>query len=328
MDLRAALRPLPLVMVFLFAAVAVVDIVHTIRTTPEPPPSLLGDGAIKIVELEPVFDLRLTQTHSAGNSDSAVTLVGEQWSEPEKRGVWMMGDGATLDLSVSDGRHRVLIVDCASVREKGRVTTLGLEINGIDGGTLEIEEGWRRYRLPLPEGAMEPGVNRIVFRLPEHAVAAMDRKRLLLRRFGLFLDPEIGTEAIERRPAVSVDPVAETVFFRAAGSVEVPFILDDRVDALHFRYFFSSENDRAEIVVVRPQGVGAGHDAEIRRLLSAAARSKGRVRIPLHGRRGEFVLRITAVLEHRPARLNITALRLIKEGDPTRRPRAGRRHPR
>ncbi len=127
---------------------------------------------------------------------------------------------------------------------------------------------------------------------------------------------------------MSVDPVKETVYFRATGSLEIPFTLDDRVDALQFRYLFSSENDRADIVVARPQGVGAGHDAEIRRLLSAAARTKGRVRIPLHGRRGEFVLRISAILEHRPARLNITALRLIKEGDPTRRPRADNRRPR
>ena len=106
MDLRAALRPLPLVLVFLFAAVAVVDIVQTIRTTPEPPPSLLGDGAIKIVELEPVFDLRPPQPQFADKLVAAVTMVGEQWSTPEKRGVWMMGDVATLDIAVTDGGHR------------------------------------------------------------------------------------------------------------------------------------------------------------------------------------------------------------------------------
>ncbi len=189
MDLRFALRPLPLVLIFLFVAVAVVDIVDTIRTIPEPPPSLLGDGAIRIA------------------------------------------------------------------------------------------------------------------------------------------DGEVGTEAIERHSAVSVDTEAETVFFRATGSLEIPFTLDDRVDALQFRYHFSSESDSAEIVVARPQGIGAGHDAEIRRMLPAAVRNRGRVRIPLHGRRGEFVLRISAVLEHRPARLNITALRLIKEGDPTRRPRGDHRRP-
>jgi len=323
MDLRAVLRPLPLVLIFLFVAVAVVDIVHTIRTTPEPPPSLLGDGAIKIVELEPIVDLRPAQTHSVAD----VTLVGEDWSEPEKRGVWMMGDGATLDIAVADGGHRAMILDCTSARGRWRETTLGLEINGADCGTVDLEAGWRRYRLPLPEGAIRPGINRIVFRLPERAVAAKRRQSLLLRRFGLFLDPEVGTEAIERRPAVSVDPVKEAVYFRATGSLEIPFTLDDRVDALQFRYLFSSENDRADIFVARPQGVGAGHDAEIRRTVSAAARAKGRVRIPLHGRRGEFVLRISAVLEHRPARLNITALRLIKEGDPTRRPRANNRRP-
>jgi hypothetical protein len=257
-----------------------------------------------------------------------VTMVGEQWSTPEKRGVWMMGDVATLDIAVTDGGHRILILDCNSPRGRRRVTTLGLEINGMDSGTLDLEEGWRRYRHALPEEAIRPGMNRIIFRLPEHEAAAPARQNLLLRRFGLFLDGEIGTEAIERGPAVTVDPVAETVYFRATGSLEVPFTLDDRVDALQFRYFFSSGNNRADLVVARPQGVGAGHDAEIRRVLSAAARAKGRVRIPLHGRRGEFVLRISAVLENQPARLNITALRLIKEGDPTPRSRAENRRPR
>ena len=324
MDLRAALRPLPLVLIILFVAVAVVDIVQTIRTTPEPPPSLLGDGAIKIVELEPVVDLRSAQSRSV----TAVTLVGERWSEPEKRGVWMMGDGATLDVAVTDGGHRAMILDCTTTRGRSRATILGLEINGTDCGTLDLEEGWRRRRLLLPVEAIRPGTNRIVFRFPDRAAAATDRRSLLLRRFGLFLDPEVGNEAIERRPVVLVDPVAETVYFRATGSLEVPFTLDDRVDALQFRYFFSSENDRADIVVARPQGVGAGRDAEIRRVLSAAARAKGRVRIPLHGRRGDFILRISAALENQPARLNITALRLIKEGDPTPRARAENRRPR
>jgi hypothetical protein len=147
--------------------------------------------------------------------------------------------------------------------------------------------------------------------------------------FGGFLDQETGSQAIVTQAGVSVDPVAETVVFRATGSLEIPFTVDDRVDALHLRYRFNSKKGRAEIVISRPDGSGAGHDAEIRRQLSAAARTRGRVRIPLHGRRGEFVLRISAFLEARPARLNITTLRLIEEGDPTRRPRAeNRRQPR
>ncbi len=324
---RAALRPLPLVLIFLFAAVAVVDIVQTLRTRPEPPPRLLGDRAIKIVELEPVVDLRPARERSSDIVVAAATLVGEQWSKPEKRGVWMIDDGATLDIAVTDGGHRLLILDCMSVVGRWRVTTVGVEINGRSFGTLVIEEGWRRYRFPIPEDAVRPGENRIVFRLPERT-AATGRRSILLRRVGLFLDQEVGSQAIERRPVVVVDSAAETVFFRAAGSLEIPFTLDDRVDALQFRYLFSSVNDRADIVVARPQGHGAGHDSEIHRQLSAAARTKGRVRIPLHGRRGEFLLRISALLEDRSQRLNITALRLIEEGDPTRRPRRAPRRPR
>jgi len=309
MDLRAALRPLPLVLILLFVAVAVVDIVQTIRSTPEPPPSLLGHGTIKILELEPVVDLRPGRTNSASGYVAAVSLVGEQWSEPETRGVWMTGDGATLDLAVADGGQRVMILDCTTARGRRRVATVGLEINAMDCGTVELEEGWRRY-------------------LSGRTATETDRQRLLLRRVGLFFDADVDARAIERRPAVVVDPVAETVVFRASGSLEVPFTLDDLVDALQFRYRFTSENDHADIVVARPQGAGAGRDAEFRRSLSAQTRKSGRVRIPLHGRRGAFVFRISADLDHRPARLDITALRLIKEGDPTRRPRGDDRRPR
>lgn len=322
MDLRAAFRPLPLLLISLFVAVAVIDLVHTLRTTPEPPPSLLGDWAIKIVELEPVVDLRPAQSRFSNQLVAGVNLVGEQWSKPEKRGVWILGDGATLDVAVADGGHRVLILDCTSARGRWRVPTLDLEINGEHSGTLSIEEGWRRYRFPLPEDAIRPGFNRIVFRLPEREPAASGRRRLLLRRCGLFLDGEIGADAIERPPAVLVDPEAETVMFRAAGSLEVPFTVDDRVDALQFRYRFTSEDDHAGIVIARPQGAGVGRDAEFRRSLAADKQKAGRVRIPLHGRRGQFVFRMSADLGHRSARLNITALRLIKEGDPTRRRRA------
>jgi len=328
MDLRAALRPLPLVLILLFVAVAVVDIVQTIRSTPEPPPSLLGHGTIKILELEPVVDLRPGRTNSASGYVAAVSLVGEQWSEPETRGVWMTGDGATLDLAVADGGQRVMILDCTTARGRWRVTTVGLEINAMDCGTVELEEGWRRYRVPLSETALRPGINHIVFRLSGRTATETDRQRLLLRRVGLFFDADVDGRALERRPAVVVDPVAETVVFRASGSLEVPFTLDDRVDALQFRYRFTSENDHADIVVARPQGAGAGRDAEFRRSLSAQTRKSGRVRIPLHGRRGAFVFRISADLDHRPARLDITALRLIKEGDPTRRPRGDDRRPR
>jgi len=319
MDLRAEIRPLPLALIFLFVTVAAIDIVQTIRATPESPPALLGDGAVKIEEREPVIDLRSPKTESEDESVAAISLVGEQWSRPVSRGVWVMGDGATLDLTITDGGHRVMILDCTAARGRRAVTTLGLEINGTDCGTVELDEGWRRHRLQLPEAAVRPGTNRIVFGLPERAMESKPRQGLLLRRIGLFFDGEVGAEAIERRPAVSVDPAAEKVVFRATGSLEVPFNLDDRVDALQFRYRFTSESGRADILVARPQGAGAGRDAEIRRSLAAETRAKGRVRIPLHGRRGEFIFRISAGLDRQPARLEITKLRLIKEGDPTRR---------
>ena len=51
--------------------------------------------------------------------------------------------------------------------------------------------------------------------------------------------------------------------------------------------------------------------------LDAAREPSGRVRVPLHGRRGEFLFRVDAELESSDDVLLITSLRLVEEGDPS-----------
>ena len=113
---------------------------------------------------------------------------------------------------------------------------------------------------------------------------------------------------------------AERVARRRSGTLEIPLDLDDRTDALHLRYHFWSGVGRAEVAVVQESEGGVGIDASMRASVSANQKTSGRIRIPLHGRRGGFVLRIRADLDSLDARLLISSLRLVEEGDPTRRP--------
>jgi len=72
--------------------------------------------------------------------------------------------------------------------------------------------------------------------------------------------------------------------------------------------------------VVVEQIENGGFDDVMRATMRSDEKNSGRIRIPLHGRRGPFVIRIRADLEPSGSQLLISSLRLVEEGDPTRRP--------
>jgi len=191
MDLRPLLRPAPLFLVLLFAAVATVDLVHSLREHPQRPPPLLEPGSFRFEEL-----------HPAAGGEAAAALPG---------------------------------------------------------------------RIPLV-----------------------------------------------------VDAATGAVSFRTSGILEVPFTVDDRVDALKLRYRFHRAGGSAEVVVGPAGGSGVGRGAEFRRSISSDRKRRGRIRVPLHGRRGSFVLTISVDLNPPAARLDLTSLRLVKESAAAarRRPKA------
>ncbi len=136
---------------------------------------------------------------------------------------------------------------------------------------------------------------------------------------GVDDDPPGGSAS--RRSAIEVDPDRDRVIIYRSGTLRVPFVLDDRTDALRVRYDFSGVNGRAELQVARPQGTGEGLDSVIRRTVSARESRSGRIRVPLHGRRGDFVLQMDVELGPGSGRLELPSVKLVKEGDPTRRRR-------
>ncbi len=313
MDLRPLLRPAPLFLIFLFAAVAIVDLVHSLRETPERPPALLRRGIVQFEELNPVIDFRPRPPDSEVVYRPEPRLVGRKWSQPERRGVWVTDDGAALELTVAVGGHRVMILDCLPAGGRRPIRSFTVTVNGRRCGTVNLAKGWGRYRVVLPADAMRPGSNRIVFELPDANGAPTPRPCLLVRRLGFFFDESVGDDAVLRRRPVSVDIAEGAVSFFASGTLEVPFTVDDRIDSLELRYRFRHAGGRAEVVVGRPQGSGVGRDADFHRSVSADRKRGGRIRIPLHGRRGGFVFRIRVDLNPQPAQLDLTSLRLVKE---------------
>jgi hypothetical protein len=123
------------------------------------------------------------------------------------------------------------------------------------------------------------------------------------------------------KPQIVVDADRDRVVIHTSGTLRIPFVLDDRTDALRVRYNFSGGSGRADLQIARPEGSGSGLDSVIRRTVSAEQRKSGRIRVPLHGRRGEFVLQIDVELGPGPGRLRLGSVTLVKEGDPARRQR-------
>jgi hypothetical protein len=320
MEFRRLLHPLPLFLIFLFVAVAVGDLVQKLREEPPPPPKLMGPAVPRFEALEPVIDLRLDRADPAVELRPTVVLARGQWSQPGESGVWAMGATAELIAEFTTGGHRVLILDCMPIRGKRSVHTLHLTVNEIDCGKVELMRGWRRYRFELPEEVVRPGPNRVVLGFPDRMQAKRGKRALLVRKLGWFLQEGAGVESLDPARPVLLDFEAERVTLLRSGTLELPLVLEDRTDALQMRYRFTSSIGRTQVEVVQSQAAGSGADAAPQQSASADNQPSGRIRIPLHGRRGAYVLRIRVDLASPNDRLVISALRLVEEGDPTRRP--------
>jgi len=327
MEYRRLLRPLPLFLIFLFVAVAVVDLVQELRQVPEPPLEIVGSATPRFEALEPVIDFRLNRTDTGVRILPIPELAPDQWSLPERRGVWARSAVGELRLELAVGGHRTLLLECLPASGKRPVRAVRLTINGIGCGEVALVPGWGKYRVSLPEGVVRLGSNRIVLGFPDRDKAAKPGRALLIRRLGLFRDKETDVSALEAARAVLLDVDAEKVTVRRSGTLEIPLVLDDRTDALQMRYRFPSGAGRAEVIVEQSAEEDAGiHDA-LRKSVNAAQKASGRIRIPLHGRRGRFVLRIQVDLGKLDSRLLLSSLRLVEEGDPTRRPWAANPRP-
>lgn len=322
-DPRPLARPLPLLLMCLFLAVAAVDFYHHLRHPPEPLPDLLQQGPIHFEALEPVVDFR-PRVEKSIIIGPRPHLVGDGWSQGGSAGVWITERRAALEFETKRGGHRVLVIEGRPA--KGREPASGLEIrvNGRLCGAIDLEPGWKRYRLELGEGVVRAGSNRVAFVMPAGGESAT-RRRLLLRRLGLFFSGDVDINSALRRAPASRDLAKDTVVIRGSGKLELPFVLDGRADALRMRCRFVGGGGRCEVVMARPQGTGAGLDSAVRRQVQFPGGGSTGVRIPVHGRRGEFVLSIDAELDPSPGKLVIRSPRLVRETG--RPPSTGEDHP-
>ena len=322
-DLRPLTRPLPLLLICLFLAVAAVDFYHHLRHQPEPLPDLLQQGPIHFEALEPVVDFR-PRVEKSIIIEPRPHLVGDGWSQGGSGGVWITERRATLELEMKRAGHRALVIECRPAKGRAPAPALEVRVNGRSCGTIDLEPGWNRYRLELDEGVVRAGTNQIAFVMSAGGESSTGR-RMLLRRLGLFLSRDVNVNSALRRAPVSRNLAKDTVVIRRSGMLELPVDLDGRADSLRLYCRFVGGGGRCEVVMARPQGTGAGLDPAVRREVQFPDGGSTGVRIPVHGRRGEFVLSIDAELDPSPAKLVIRSPRLVRETG--RPPSTGEDHP-
>ena len=107
MSLRRLVHPLPIALAALFIAVAVVDLVHSLREEPLPPPRLLVEDAVRFAAFEPVVELATGPGVAGVELDPQPPIAGRSWSPPVPAGRWVMASGATLDLELALERQQI-----------------------------------------------------------------------------------------------------------------------------------------------------------------------------------------------------------------------------
>jgi len=321
MEFRRLLHPLPLLLIFVFVAVAVADLVQELSEEPPPPLELAGSTDPRFETLEPVIDFRSDRGDPAVEIRPTPKLAQGQWSAPRPSGAWARGPAAALSIELAASGHRVLILECMPTSDRPPTRAVNLVMNGIDCGEAALDPGWKRYRFILPTGATRLGPNRLALSFPGAGDGKRKPRRLLVRRLGLFHEEDVDVAILDAAAPVSLDLDADRATIRSSGILEVPLVLEDRTDALQMRYRFSSALGGAVVEVVQSQAGTDGADDVVRTSVSAEEEVSGRIRIPLHGRRGAYILRIRAELVAPDNRLLLSSLRLVEEGDPSRRPR-------
>jgi hypothetical protein len=304
----------------LFAAVAIADLVDKLTEEPPRPPELAGASVPRFEVLEPVMDFRPERENRELDVRPIPRLTPGQWSAPRRSGVWARGPQSGLTVDLVSGGHRVLILECMPPKRNGAARSVRLSVNGADCGGVSLEPGWGRYRFTLPDGCCRAGDNSVVLSFPGAEQREKKRRQILVKRLGWFFDENTEVGALDAAVPVSLDFETERVTIRRSGTLEVPLLLEERTDALQMRYRFSSAVGRADIQVAKSEEQGTVSDVVLRESLTAGDQAPGRVRVPLHGRRGAYILRIRAELAATGDRLLIWSLRLVEEGDPTRRP--------
>ena len=133
--------------------------------------------------LQPTLLVDLGQPESRRHLVSGWDDAVREIANGQRRATWSLDDGAEIDLFVARPADRELVFRIAPL-QGGRqnlepVEHLSVELNGEPLADLELEAGWKSYRVTWPATAQQLGWNRLSVAHPRSEPQGVGQRRLL-----------------------------------------------------------------------------------------------------------------------------------------------------
>jgi hypothetical protein len=304
-----------LVIVTIFIVVAAVDGFHLIRSLSMEQLDLLDGEGLLFEARDVVLDFGDRRRGSAPVAIRAWHTLAAGWGPEGADGVWTAGSRSVLRLGVPAAGHRTLFVECKPNRDRGRPPGLGVVVNESRCGSIGLTRGMRVYRVGLPEGLVQTGINTV-----ELTVVGDSREKqagrprtVLIRRLVLAENEQADFDQIVERPPVSLNRETGTLVIRRAGVLELPFEAPVTGGLVSFRYRFRKPQGdaRCDLALGRKVGVRGGVEVFARRELVADLRRGGRFRVALGDHAGPTVLRLDVNRSAAAGELVLSSPRLL-----------------
>lgn len=179
---------------------------------------------------------RLQQERERRFAPAMLLPFDSGWSRTEAWGVYSLGERATLDLYLQDAGGREVVVDYnLPPSPKAKPIDVAVTVNDTPvEGFVAPDGDWRRARLPVPDGVLKAGHNRVVL---EHSgsivVGPHDTRELAIgvRRIGLLPTGRgfTGEVAIleDSIPPYKIDSARDALILLGTGAFVVPYEVPD-----------------------------------------------------------------------------------------------------
>lgn len=216
---------------------------------------LLADGVVRFEGRDLVVDLREGRTTGSGQPVEPSGGLGEGWGTPTNAGTWTLANRASLDIRVSGGGYRGLMLQCRPDRRRDPPPILHVSVNGVDCASARLERVLSVVRLELPEGAISSGDNRVQLELRSslQTTQPASRRTLLVRRVVLSESADDDFERIAEGRAPVVKTASGGVRVREPGTLFLEFDAPrpDAVVAFNCRFRRAVSGASCDVVVGR-----------------------------------------------------------------------------
>jgi arylsulfatase len=204
------------------------------------------------------------------------------WSNPGRDAVMAMAHRSSLSIFTdrTDWAYLALRVRAEPHPSGDRVQTMRIRLNRQEVGTVDVPISWNTISVPIPEGALRTGTNRVSLQFAYRAAKPPSRKRksvgplvaIYLQEIRLTnSEPKGALATALRRLVPSTSPTGapsssqiydrdlERFAVSTAGTLVVPIALPDRVEQLEVeaRSVAASDPDIGE-VTLNLQGTASG----------------------------------------------------------------------